>query len=140
GMQPARKRRDGPSSIGMRLHNFKNRLEIPSQLLRKFFGGHPLACHPASPGPISFDARERMALFIEHPLDLQHRFDFSLNIEPLVPTTFLGLEKWELRFPEPQHVSRQLGNLTDFADFIKNLAAQPGLVSHDRSSWRDELR
>jgi hypothetical protein len=36
-----------------------------------------------------------MSLFIEHPLDLQHGFDFSPDIEPLIPTTLLGLEKRE---------------------------------------------
>src|SRR5437867_7024901 len=124
----------------MRLHNFEDRLKIPSKLLRKFFGTYTLARHPPSPGPISFDACERMPLFIEHPLDLQHGFDFSPDIEPLIPTTFLGLEKREFRFPESQYISGQLGNSTDLADFIKDLAAQPGLVPHDRSSWWDKLR
>jgi hypothetical protein len=36
-----------------------------------------------------------MSLFIEHPLDLQHGFHFSPDIEPLIPTTLLGLEKRE---------------------------------------------
>jgi hypothetical protein len=79
----------------MRLQNFENRLEIPSQFLREFFGAHPLACDPASPGPIPFDPCKCMPFFIEHPLDLQYRFDFPFDIESLIPTTFLRLEKRE---------------------------------------------
>jgi hypothetical protein len=42
GMQPVHNRCAGPLSVGMRLQHFENRPEIPPQLLREFFGTHPL--------------------------------------------------------------------------------------------------
>jgi hypothetical protein len=73
-----------------------------------------------------------MSLLIEHPLDFQHGFDISLDIEALIPSTLSGLQKRELRFPETEHIRGKLRQLTHFADFIEDLTPQAGFNSHDR--------
>jgi len=74
-----------------------------------------------------------MSFLIKQPLDFEDRFNIAPDIEPLISTTFLGLEKRKLGFPKPQHIGRQLGYLTDFSDFIEDFTSQPWLIPHDRS-------
>jgi hypothetical protein len=75
-----------------------------------------------------------MAFIVQHPLDLQDGLDIALDVEPLIPSTFLGLQEAEFGFPKAQDVCRKLRELTDFTDLIKDFCSQSGFSAHDRSS------
>jgi hypothetical protein len=112
----------------------ENCLQAATQALGHFPRAQLSRSVSAPPSPESLHAGDGVSFVIEHTLDLKDRFNISLDIEALLTAAFLGLEKAELGFPESQNVRRELRELTDFSDFVKDLAAQPGLNRHHRPS------
>ena len=124
----------GHASLVIGLNDSQNGLQVSPHPLDQLPGAQFAVLMQASPGPEALDSRERMSLFVEHALDLEHRFDVPLDVEALTPATLLWLQEAEFGFPEAQYRGREFCDLTDFTDFIKDLAAQLGLSRHHRPS------
>ena len=61
-------------------------------------------------------ARDGVSLVVEEALDAEGHFDVAFAIEALAGAAFVGLQLWELAFPEAQDVGGDIAEFGDFAD------------------------